>query len=244
MIHSGRRTIPARAGFTVRAPGGGEDEWDHPCSRGVYRLSRGLWCHGPGSSPLARGLLQKGEEAQEQPVDHPRSRGVYTRVSSPVVSPMGSSPLARGLPSLADQPEEVVRIIPARAGFTHVLPPPPVEEEDHPRSRGVYPPGSPLRAGPPGSSPLARGLRHKSFTDLGISRIIPARAGFTARSDQARPDPADHPRSRGVYNMIADRNRRVIGSSPLARGLHGRPAQGAQSLRIIPARAGFTVRGR
>ena len=153
---------------------------------------------------------------------------------------MGSSPLARGLPSLADQPEEVVRIIPARAGFTHVLPPPPVEEEDHPRSRGVYPPGSPLRAGPPGSSPLARGLRHKSFTDLGISRIIPARAGFTARSDQARPDPADHPRSRGVYNMIADRNRRVIGSSPLARGLHGRPAQGAQSLRIIPARAGFT----
>ena len=156
--------------------------------------------------------------------DHPRSRGVYFR--------------------RARRRRNNLWIIPARAGFTRGSRPRWCRRWDHPRSRGVYPPGSPLRAGPPGSSPLARGLRHKSFTDLGISRIIPARAGFTARSDQARPDPADHPRSRGVYNMIADRNRRVIGSSPLARGLHGRPAQGAQSLRIIPARAGFTVRGR
>ena len=54
--------------------------------------------------------------------DHPRSRGVYLfGVAQPETS-VGSSPLARGL--LPDQVDQVdqVRIIPARAGFTQVLP--------------------------------------------------------------------------------------------------------------------------
>ena len=56
------RIIPARAGFTWccvwRWPG----PWDHPRSRGVYAWTvSGLDCPG-GSSPLARGLLDKQVE--------------------------------------------------------------------------------------------------------------------------------------------------------------------------------------
>ena len=48
--------IPARAGFTRRAPARGRGSQDHPRSRGVYPTP--LWPALPmsGSSPLARGL--------------------------------------------------------------------------------------------------------------------------------------------------------------------------------------------
>ena len=55
--------IPARAGFTTCHPTPASPTWDHPRSRGVYskRRSRGL--DRTGSSPLARGLLSKGERS-------------------------------------------------------------------------------------------------------------------------------------------------------------------------------------
>ena len=71
----------------------------------------------------------------------------------------GSSPLARGLrPSPGGGERETL---------------------DHPRSRGVYPP---MRTHPScilGSSPLARGLLIQKNPTKTLSRIIPARAGFT-----------------------------------------------------------------
>ena len=51
----------------------------------------------------------------------------------------------------------------------------------------------------------------------------------------------DHPRSRGVYMFYAIRFPNVVGSSPLARGLRARRMGGLDALRIIPARAGFTL---
>ena len=50
----------------------------------------------------------------------------------------------------------------------------------------------------------------------------------------------DHPRSRGVYVALFPTCERLSGSSPLARGLPGRPGAGASADGIIPARAGFT----
>ena len=52
----------------------------------------------------------------------------------------------------------------------------------------------------------------------------------------------DHPRSRGVYDLLARRDRRVPGSSPLARGLRAGGPSPASGPGIIPARAGFTPR--
>ena len=95
---------------------------------------RHMW----GSSPLARGLLpNEGDDYRDARIiparagftlsrarartrawDHPRSRGVYSAERTWYRGPRGSSPLARGLLLEARDPEQVRRIIPARAGFT------------------------------------------------------------------------------------------------------------------------------
>ena len=136
------------------------------------------------------------------------------------------------------------RIIPARAGFTTAQSPDSVRPWDHPRSRGVYSSGVTLYRVEAGSSPLARGLRIGSIcTGLG-RRIIPARAGFTRPLDITGRAVPDHPRSRGVYAAAPGRGACTPGSSPLARGLHHRHRHHRPGPGIIPARAGFTHRGR
>ena len=176
--------------------------------------------------------------------DHPRSRGVYDRHPRPVGAEFGSSPLARGLLRQANGQQEITGssplarglhgvaaadlvhdgIIPARAGFTCAGGRPPWRRSDHPRSRGVYAP--PVDAG-----------------DVPVG-IIPARAGFTRIGGRLFQRGKDHPRSRGVYAARKVGAIMADGSSPLARGLRRVwpvPHAGAG---IIPARAGFTRRGR
>ena len=70
--------------------------------------------------------------------------------------------------------------------------------------------------------------------------IIPARAGFTGRSESVFCVSLDHPRSRGVYSSRGNRSDWVGGSSPLARGLRPPAGRTGPGPRIIPARAGFT----
>ena len=70
-------------------------------------------------------------------------------------------------------------IIPARAGFTRIPTRYLGYKRDHPRSRGVYSTDPPWRTSAWGSSPLARGLRFDGVIKRGETRIIPARAGFT-----------------------------------------------------------------
>ena len=139
------RIIPARAGFTGRAPA-------RPCGR----------------------------------PDHPRSRGVYSVAGALGRLRLGSSPLARGLLSVTTIMLRDVGIIPARAGFTGGGRWWSCGVPDHPRSRGVYVvllcTCGPRR----GSSPLARGLRHRRHRTPAAPRIIPARAGFTSPSGQRR----------------------------------------------------------
>ena len=138
LVGIGIGIIPARAGFTIGSALIGDNEPDHPRSRGVYRHRVWLSAVGLGSSPLARGLLliQVGAQPVDRIIparagftvshfrigvpsqDHPRSRGVY---SSPPWSPWvstGSSPLARGLLTVVVVAIGALRIIPARAGFT------------------------------------------------------------------------------------------------------------------------------
>ena len=215
---------------------------DHPRSRGVYGPDHDQLPGHEGSSPLARGLLARladwrgeariiparagftrpGWEPSVSTADHPRSRGVY---SSPVrtVSPTrGSSPLARGLRGRGQAADGDGGIIPARAGFTSRAARSAASGADHPRSRGVYPPGHPPTRACPGSSPLARGLPARNGVEVTGGRIIPARAGFTPPGT-----PRTTPRR---------------GSSPLARGLRSTAAWAAAAAGIIPARAGFTHR--
>ena len=172
--------------------------------------------------------------------DHPRSRGVYTRRGSVCTTAPGSSPLARGLHRGKRYSRIGTGIIPARAGFT------PAEQRrrpvggDHPRSRGVYVVRHAGGLSCAGSSPLARGLRPNRGSLSPRSRIIPARAGFTAGAPQCARPSWDHPRSRGVYPAGGIEPPVRPGSSPLARGLRPHRARWRDRPRIIPARAGFT----
>ena len=74
--------------------------------------------------------------------------------------------------------------------------------------------------------------------------IIPACAGFTRRLDIAGRAVPDHPRLRGVYAVGHGQFMVQDGSSPLARGLLVRLKNRDTGVGIIPARAGFTRRGR
>ena len=78
------------------------------------------------------------------------------------------------------------------------------------------------------------------MTRISRTRIIPARAGFTAGHLSFRRKRTDHPRSRGVYPLCPVVRGVVSGSSPLARGLLSTGSEGRSPARIIPARAGFT----
>ena len=115
----------------------------------------------------------------------------------------------------------LVRIIPARAGFTRSVTVMVTHWSDHPRSRGVYSGLSTDQAVSAGSSPLARGLLDDVVAITVGDRIIPARAGFTSRPATSMWCTRDHPRSRGVYAVEEN--------------VRGDPRW------IIPARAGFTT---
>ena len=92
----------------------------------------------------------------------------------------------------------------------------------------------------PGSSPLARGLHTTIRWVKGRVGIIPARAGFTPRTTNAKSETKNHPRSRGVYPSSSHLPVDLSGSSPLARGLRSERVNDLGLLGIIPARAGFT----
>ena len=236
----GSRIIPARAGFTPGRAHSCVASRDHPRSRGVYGSPTAIRPLMRGSSPLARGLRMlpppPSRTAGIIPAragftfcafrhngfigDHPRSRGVYTNAFNIISKGDGSSPLARGLLSEQRATQRVRGIIPARAGFTRT-------------SHAVRSPAS-------GSSPLARGLLERIVRLRYGPRIIPARAGFTWLLRSPQNADWDHPRSRGVYLVGRMRLGVVMGSSPLARGLHPSPPPGTPQNGIIPARAGFT----
>ena len=153
----------------------------------------------------------------------------------------GSSPLARGLLSPGACRNPLLRIIPARAGFTKGFTMWFNYVTDHPRSRGVYLIPCHCHFSSFGSSPLARGLPGRQFLSVSVAGIIPARAGFTVPEVEHSPLEGDHPRSRGVYRNLPRPILPTHGSSPLARGLLPSSCLPPNVCRIIPARAGFTL---
>ena len=170
--------IPARAGFTHCFAPRLVLARDHPRSRGVYVDHLTAFPTVPGSSPLARGL-QKHIPADKPWAGIIPARAGFTRVGRRRArAAAGSSPLARGL-------------LPITKSVADGL--------DHPRSRGVYVQSASSAARTAGSSPLARGLQPQTNFVLPITRIIPARAGFTRRSRPRWAARRDHPRSRGGY---------------------------------------------
>ena len=210
-----------------------------PLARGLPHCPRGGVLD-QGIIPARAGFTRSRTRRSRRWTDHPRSRGVYRDRPVRAAMSVGSSPLARGLrPYGADDGDES-GIIPARAGFTRGRAPGPSPRPDHPRSRGVYDTLAASYEETKGSSPLARGLPGHCLHALPQVRIIPARAGFTDAGGNGWRGRADHPRSRGVYQVIFWSSPPRMGSSPLARGLRVAAWAAAWVAGIIPARAGFT----
>ena len=203
----------------AQRPGGASIMGSSPLARGLpsvhvsFHKRRGI-------IPARAGFTVVGASVMDSLTDHPRSRGVYDTCVIDRPTGAGSSPLARGLLDPALDTFTALGIIPARAGFTKAW--------------------AQATQKVTGSSPLARGLRRCSDRGRRGRGIIPARAGFTHYFVSPVCCNWDHPRSRGVYSAIFPPQVTPTGSSPLARGLQIVKDWIANTLGIIPARAGFT----
>ena len=134
------------------------------------------------------------------------------------------------------------RIIPARAGPTSPVLRNHMTGTDHPRSCGANQSTKISHMFCLGSSPLVRGQLDDMYYHLLRERIIPARAGPTAKTFSSGPRPPDHPRSCGANRIFTREELRKAGSSPLVRGQPIDLTLKTPHPRIIPARAGPTFR--
>ena len=192
--------------------------------------------------PARAGNTMHNALTREKATAHPRSRGEHVdRAVSHRVFP-GSSPLARGTRGTAGVLRRRLRLIPARAGNTVSGGTAGSSNKAHPRSRGEHARKHGHRRPPGGSSPLARGTHPHAGTLRTRSRLIPARAGNTVGVPESTCRASAHPRSRGEH-PVADSARNISrGSSPLARGTPLTPCRKTQPFRLIPARAGNTLK--
>ena len=210
----------------------------HPRWRGEHGRSKPCGVINNGSSPLARGTLQRyapslqirrfipagagntsisHTDLRRLPV-HPRWRGEHRLAARRQSASTGSSPLARGTLADAVLREACLRFIPAGAGNTrtrrflrHEIP-------VHPRWRGEHAGGCGRECVGCGSSPLARGTLRISHREPRRHRFIPAGAGNTLHSESGRPVTPVHPRWRGEHLVVLAESDDAAGSSPLARG--------------------------
>ena len=152
----------------------------------------------------------------------------------------GSSPHARGARGQWQTLRGFARIIPACAGSTVSVPYRYELERDHPRMRGEHHGRRQVSRLGGGSSPHARGARHRATRRAGRAGIIPACAGSTSTPELMMTLNGDHPRMRGEHAAVASTFASLAGSSPHARGaLRDRGADERRG-RIIPACAGST----
>ena len=228
--------ISACAGSTSRRNCATCGSGDHPRMRGEHEVAVAVVYAHVGSSPHARGALDRVRRPRAGPRiipacagstsrrrwprrcsgDHPRMRGEHMPVRIYDVVPPGSSPHARGaLPPLVAQ-AVVQGIIPACAGSTAQKSSVIIGLEDHPRMRGEHRLAATASTAPSGSSPHARGALVCVLTSGFPRRIIPACAGST-----------------GIMQT---------GSSPHARGALRVHAESRRRQGIIPACAGSTKR--
>ena len=255
-----RRIIPARAGQTWLGQETQGVPADHPRACGANRPSAGRGWRRAGSSPRVRGKLgflvdgdfpgriipaRAGQTSRctltvaSRP-DHPRACGANLSTSSNSNSSAGSSPRVRGKRPRARDRVDRRRIIPARAGQTSTAFAPAFASSDHPRACGANARPTGHHDGLSGSSPRVRGKRCPAIRVVTRMRIIPARAGQTARSRCRCRTARDHPRACGANGHGQHVTVDVRGSSPRVRGKLRRPPAKTPVTRIIPARAGQT----
>ena len=174
--------------------------------------------------------------------DHPRACGEQCTGPTSCAACGGSSPRVRGAVVLWHAVSPSLRIIPARAGSSHRASFHPTAFWDHPRACGEQGRTSRARGCRGGSSPRVRGAVHERQRDVAPARIIPARAGSSSFSTAARSMTQDHPRACGEQLHVYLTCEILSGSSPRVRGAVGHSDASYARIRIIPARAGSSLK--
>ena len=230
--------------------------------RGEHRLACSTPIERQGSSPHARGALERGRHRRNwrgiipacagstarapwcnwRLRDHPRMRGEHTSRLCSLWQSLGSSPHARGAPRACRHAACQAGIIPACAGSTSTPRWSATTRRDHPLMRGEHRSLQYITTEPVGSSPHARGAPGRPGREVRVEGIIPACAGSTRTTPQPEPCSGDHPRMRGEHVLTVGSNEYHVGSSPHARGALGGLANGGVHEGIIPACAGSTSR--
>ena len=254
------RIIPARAGQTPRAGGQKRRTPDHPRACGANKYP--MICHEGrfGSSPRVRGKplfwgdydnmeriiparagqTRSHPTARFKPPDHPRACGANNWQILRITSRLGSSPRVRGKRRWRRRASHADRIIPARAGQTDRERARGTRSPDHPRACGANEGADGSGELAYGSSPRVRGKLMGILDNVGIERIIPARAGQTRTRRPGLTAEPDHPRACGANGSRAYSRHAHPGSSPRVRGKRSKAGDIAKKARIIPARAGQT----
>ena len=173
--------------------------------------------------------------------DHPRACGANDIHAVIKAAEDGSSPRVRGKLRHTTEHHRRQRIIPARAGQTTGDIDLGDNRSDHPRACGANFLARTAYARSFGSSPRVRGKRENAAVEVGLVRIIPARAGQTSRLLVARIRFSDHPRACGANANGLGVMLPRCGSSPRVRGKPQAYGETRHERRIIPARAGQTV---
>ena len=232
------RIIPARAGQTARRCRAAPERPDHPRACGANGKAFHTEENLPGSSPRVRGKrpVRVGVSAKRRIIparagqtpsgiadsshraDHPRACGANSSTIKSITVPSGSSPRVRGKLVLGVVGLAGSRIIPARAGQTHVNACKLMIRPDHPRACGANSFQPPIIGLDYGSSPRVRGKRPRSRRTAHHQRIIPARAGQTTHGHAGNGQGPDHPRACGANVKCFSINEPEYGSSPRVRG--------------------------
>ena len=147
-----------------------------PLARGTFERKLLLWVRSRLIPARAGNIINLLVSIFILPA-HPRSRGEHAILSLDPIITAGSSPLARGTYPGLRQEVHGVRLIPARAGNICLPGLPASLGAAHPRSRGEHEGTDEIPEHYRGSSPLARGTFRGWHYKVGLTRLIPARAG-------------------------------------------------------------------
>ena len=150
--------------------------------------------------PARAGKTSVHQSPRTAPTAHPRAGGENGYLSVFRVTGLGSSPRGRGKPSRRSVSADRVTA--------------------HPRAGGENRPVPSLPDPRVGSSPRGRGKLLDPIRINPRKRLIPARAGKTARAVLGRSGRAAHPRAGGENVMRNEPHPRQRGSSPRGRGKH------------------------
>ena len=210
-----------------------------PRVRGKHRR-RICACEKNGLIPARAGKTAGHRAASHWSTAHPRACGENDPASCRSAPSAGSSPRVRGKLAVVAGVAANGGLIPARAGKTTPTHPSTAAVAAHPRACGENQLLFDPFGDPGGSSPRVRGKQAPCGSGEHPPRLIPARAGKTrVARDGHRVSPA-HPRACGENAAVRQLSGATAGSSPRVRGKRAVVVQGAQGVRLIPARAGKT----